>query len=85
LGLTVASDFITDKNWPALNKGKGDAFMILGATLYGFSQFYSTLFAHSSRGLTIRYRSECHGRVFRQEVTALRGNWSCRIFLNNIL
>jgi hypothetical protein len=53
LALTVSSDFITDKNWPALNKGKGDGFMILGATLYGFSQYYSTLFAHSSpRGLT---------------------------------
>jgi len=37
LGLLVAADQITDKDWPALNKGKGDAFMIVGATLYGFS------------------------------------------------
>jgi hypothetical protein len=37
LGLLVVSDFVTDKNYPALNKGKGDGFMIAGATLYGFS------------------------------------------------
>jgi solute carrier family 35, member F1/2 len=39
LGLLVASDQITNKDWTAINKGKGDAFMILGATLYGFSAF----------------------------------------------
>ena len=38
LGMLVSSDFLTDKNYPALNKGKGDAFMIVGATLYGFSE-----------------------------------------------
>jgi len=37
LGLLVASDMITDKNYPALNKGLGDAFMIIGATCYGIS------------------------------------------------
>ncbi|KAI9464200.1 hypothetical protein HD554DRAFT_1281605 [Boletus coccyginus] len=37
LGLLVVSDTLTDKNFPALNKGKGDAFMIVGATLYGFT------------------------------------------------
>jgi hypothetical protein len=37
--MLVASDMLTDKNYPALSKGKGDAFMILGATLYGFSKF----------------------------------------------
>jgi len=37
LGLLVAADQLTNKDWAALNKGKGDAFMILGATLYGFS------------------------------------------------
>ena len=37
LGLLVASDQLTDKDWDAVDKGKGDAFMILGATLYGFS------------------------------------------------
>ncbi|KIJ20861.1 hypothetical protein PAXINDRAFT_65683 [Paxillus involutus ATCC 200175] len=37
LGMLVASDMLTDKNYPALSKGKGDAFMILGATLYGFT------------------------------------------------
>lgn len=37
LGMLVGSDFLTDKNYPALSRGKGDAFMIIGATLYGFS------------------------------------------------
>ncbi|KAG9312980.1 hypothetical protein JVU11DRAFT_6418 [Chiua virens] len=37
LGLLVTSDMLTDKNYPALSKGKGDAFMIIGATLYGFT------------------------------------------------
>jgi hypothetical protein len=41
LGMLVASDMLTDKDFPALNKGKGDAFMIVGATLYGFSEFCS--------------------------------------------
>jgi solute carrier family 35 protein F1/2 len=35
--MLVASDMLTDKNYPALSRGKGDAFMIVGATLYGFS------------------------------------------------
>lgn len=37
LGLLVASDQITNKNRTALNKSKGDIFMIIGATLYGFT------------------------------------------------
>jgi len=37
LGLLVASDQLTNKDWAPPNKGKGDAFMILGATLYGFT------------------------------------------------
>jgi solute carrier family 35 protein F1/2 len=37
LGLLVASDQLTNKDWAAVNKGKGDALMILGSTLYGFS------------------------------------------------
>jgi len=37
LGLLVVSDFVTEKNWPALNRGKGDGFMIAGATLYGLT------------------------------------------------
>jgi len=39
LGLLVVSDFVTDKNYPALDRAKGDGFMIAGATLYGFSTF----------------------------------------------
>lgn len=38
LGLLVGSDQLTNKDWAAVNKGKGDAFMILGSTLYGFSE-----------------------------------------------
>lgn len=41
LGMLVSSDMLTDKNYPALSKGKGDAFMIVGATLYGFSKLRS--------------------------------------------
>ncbi|KAI0028671.1 DUF914-domain-containing protein [Vararia minispora EC-137] len=37
LGLLVASDEITNKDYPAQNRGLGDGFMILGATLYGFT------------------------------------------------
>jgi len=37
LGLLVGADQLTNKDWEAVNKGKGDAFMILGATLYGFT------------------------------------------------
>ncbi|KAF8630676.1 hypothetical protein AX15_002820 [Amanita polypyramis BW_CC] len=37
LGLLVVSDLRTGKNWQAVSKGKGDAFMIAGATLYGFT------------------------------------------------
>ncbi|KAG6813164.1 hypothetical protein H0H92_013571 [Tricholoma furcatifolium] len=37
LGLLVTSDELTDKDWTALSRAKGDAFMIAGATLYGLS------------------------------------------------
>ena len=43
LGLLVASDSITDKDYAAVNMGLGDGFMILGATLYGFSACFSPL------------------------------------------
>lgn len=41
--MLVVSDFVTEKNYPALNKGKGDGFMIAGATLYGFSAYHAFL------------------------------------------
>jgi len=44
LGLLVASDQLTGKDWTAVNKGKGDAFMILGSTLYGFTNATEELF-----------------------------------------
>jgi solute carrier family 35, member F1/2 len=37
--MLVASDMITDKNYAALDKAKGDGFMIVGATLYGICEF----------------------------------------------
>lgn len=46
--MLVGSDFLTDKNYPALNKGKGDAFMIVGATLYGFSEYFLALIMRES-------------------------------------
>lgn len=36
LGMLVASDELTDKDYPAVSKVKGDIFMIIGASLYGF-------------------------------------------------
>lgn len=48
LGMLVASDMITGKNYPALSKGKGDAFMILGATLYGFTNATEEFFVRRS-------------------------------------
>ena len=60
--MLVASDMLTGKNFHAINKGKGDAFMIAGATLYGFSRWQSLLFGTSLN--TIR-SSKRHGGVFR--------------------
>ena len=37
LGLLVAANQLMDKDWESVNMGKGDTFMILGTTLYGFS------------------------------------------------
>jgi solute carrier family 35 protein F1/2 len=49
LGLLVASDQITKKTWVALDRSKGDLFMIIGATLYGFSaSFYAVTLARTT-------------------------------------
>lgn len=48
LGLLVTADQLTNKDWQAINKGKGDAFMILGATLYGFTNATEELFVRQS-------------------------------------
>lgn len=48
LGMLVASDMLTGKNYPALSKGKGDAFMIVGATLYGFTNATEEFFVRRS-------------------------------------
>lgn len=48
LGMLVGSDMLTDKNDHAQAKGKGDAFMILGATLYGISNATEEFFVRRS-------------------------------------
>ncbi|KAH9983912.1 DUF914-domain-containing protein, partial [Russula compacta] len=48
LGLLVASDELTHKDWAAVNKGLGDGFMILGATLYGFTNATEEFFVRRS-------------------------------------
>lgn len=42
LGMLVASDKLTQKDYPAVDLVKGDIFMIIGATLYGFSMLSFT-------------------------------------------
>ncbi|KAH8924285.1 DUF914-domain-containing protein [Atractiella rhizophila] len=37
LGMLVASDFLSHKNWQATQKVKGDLIMLVGATCYGIS------------------------------------------------
>lgn len=64
LGLLVASDEITDKDWPALSRAKGDVFMLVGASLYGFSTYSSyrvDLNAHDLLQLTRRKSSSSAG------------------------
>jgi len=46
--MLVGSDSITGKNWAAKAKGKGDAFMILGATLYGLTNATEEFFVRRS-------------------------------------
>jgi len=48
LGLLVASDQITDKDYPAISKVKGDIFMIIGASLYGFTNATEEFFVRRS-------------------------------------
>jgi len=48
LGMLVGSDHLTDKNWQAVNKVKGDLFMIAGSTLYGFSNAAEEFFVRQS-------------------------------------
>jgi len=48
LGLLVASDEITDKDWPAASKVKGDIFMLIGASLYGFTNATEEFFVRRS-------------------------------------
>ena len=46
--MLVASDEMTDKDWPALSRAKGDVFMLVGATLYGFTNATEEFFVRRS-------------------------------------
>lgn len=46
--MLVASDHITDKDYPAVSRVKGDIFMIVGATLYGFTNATEEFFVRKS-------------------------------------
>ncbi|KIJ55647.1 hypothetical protein M422DRAFT_73421 [Sphaerobolus stellatus SS14] len=48
LGLLVASDKITDKDYAAVSLVKGDIFMIVGASLYGFTNATEEFFVRKS-------------------------------------
>jgi len=48
LGMLVAADQLTDKDYPALSKVKGDMFMLAGATLYGFTNAAEEFFVRKS-------------------------------------
>jgi len=48
LGMLVAADQLTDKDYPALSKVKGDMFMLAGATLYGFTNAAEEFFVRRS-------------------------------------
>ncbi|KAI0693191.1 hypothetical protein C8T65DRAFT_66391 [Cerioporus squamosus] len=48
LGMLVASDELTDKDWPALSRAKGDVFMLVGASLYGFTNATEEFFVRKS-------------------------------------
>jgi len=48
LGMLVGSDQLTDKDWEAVDKVKGDLFMLAGATLYGFTNAYEEFFVRQS-------------------------------------
>jgi solute carrier family 35 protein F1/2 len=48
LGMLVGSDHLTDKSWEAVDKVKGDLFMIAGATLYGFTNAAEEFFVRQS-------------------------------------
>ncbi|KAG8925889.1 hypothetical protein FRC02_009358 [Tulasnella sp. 418] len=48
MGIQVASDQLLDKDYPALDMVKGDVFMIIGATLYGFTNATEEKFVRNS-------------------------------------
>jgi len=48
LALQVSSDHITDKDYPAVSMVKGDIFMLIGATFYGFTNATEEKFVRSS-------------------------------------
>lgn len=60
--MLAGSDLLTDKNFVATDRGKGDAFMIVGATLYGFSE---CLILHYKAYKSLPgYSSQCDRGIF---------------------
>jgi hypothetical protein len=62
LGMLVGSDLLTARNFAATARGKGDVFMIVGATLYGFSK---RLILHYNAIVPYRVPSKCYRGTVR--------------------
>ena len=73
LALQVVSDHLTSKDWVATNMVRGDIFMLVGATLYGFSECPLPLYGVM---LIVGGCSERDGGEVREGTSALRGRWS---------
>ena len=74
LGMVVVSDQLTgNRSNRAVNKVKGDFFMVAGAVLYGFSK--SELFFNLEYRLTLA-TSERRRRISRAAVAVIRGSGS---------
>lgn len=70
LGMLVASDELTDKDWPAMSRAKGDVFMLVGASLYGFSKAYPSS-SFVSIQIYYEFYSERNRGILRPPLTAL--------------
>ena len=74
--MLVASDKITDKDFPAASLVKGDIFMIVGATLYGISRPFILCVRLHRDAYAACLTSERDRRVFCPPVAPVRGQ-SC--------
>lgn len=69
LALVVVSDIVTNKGWDPIARGKGDAFMIAGATLYGFSASMSFVVACFRLIARLLCNSQCYGGIPGSQAT----------------